>query len=302
MRTNLQFTACSAVLLLLSLGLSGCVGGDGPGPQATPSVDPEGDTGGVQGVVVDDSSLPIEGVEVAALDREAVTTRTDDQGRFQLSGLDPGTVRLAAQKLGYTSIVQNVNVVAGDVVELQLTLAAVAVAQDGYVETAIGDGYFACGAYLVVTSWGNLHACVHDNHQPRYTFLVEREGLMGIMQEVTWEQTSALTSEYLLVRLEYKPVCDPFCSWEKQWAEEEGTSPVRTYSDLEDDAEDYFPEGENPVELNSMTFPGGEGPSTSEPSVGSGPVIVFQQRMTHYISLFYWEHGDLETYTLIPDA
>lgn len=298
----MKITAWSAVLLLLSFGLAGCVGGDDTTPQATASVDPEGDTGGVRGVVVDDSSLPIADAEVAALDREASTTRTDDQGRFQLSGLQPGTVQVAVQKLGYTSIVKHVNVVAGDTVDLQVVLDAVAVAQDAYVETAIGDGYFACGAYLIVTTWGNLDACVWDEHKPRYTFFVERDGLMGVMQEVTWEQTSALTSELLRVYLQYKPVCDPFCDSDKEWASTQGPSPVRVYSDLERDAEDYFPEGEDPVELNSMTFPGGEGPSTSGPSAGSGPVIVFQQRMTHYISMFYWEHGDLETYTLVPDA
>lgn len=299
----MKFPAWTLWLLLVAVPLAGCLGGgdaDTVGTPADDDVDSE-TTGTIRGLVLDDTSFPIAGAEVASLDDE-LTTRTDDQGRFQLLGVSPGSAQIAVQKLGYESTVRYVDVVAGETVDVQFSLQTIAVAQDPFVETAIGDGYFSCGAYLMVTSWGNLHACVHDDHKPRFTFLAEREGLMGVLQEISWEQTSALTSEYLLVRLEYKPVCDPFCSWDKQWAEEENTNPVRAYSDIEDDAEDYFPDDENPVELHSMTFPGGEDPSTSEPSIGSGPVIVFQQRMTHYISLFYHEHGDPETYTLLPDA
>jgi hypothetical protein len=65
---------------------------------------------------------------------------------------------------------------------------------------------------------------------------------------------------------------------------------------------------EDPMPLSSVTFPGGKDPSGTDP--GSGPVVVFQQRMTHYVTMFWGEHcvpGNEEdcpqnVFTAIPDA
>ncbi len=288
---------------MVAVALSGCVGdqaGD-PADAASGPGDVAGDdTGTIVGVVVDDSLTPVAGVQVALLDEEGVSAVTDDVGNFKFTGLAPGSYSLAVQKLGFDSAVKKVSVQAGQTADVQFTLQQVRVLTEAYTELLIGDGYFACGAYIpLVVTWGNLHACVWDEHKPRFFFEADKAHFMGILQEVVWEQNTALTAKKLLTSIQYKPVCDPFCSNEESWAGQNSESPARAYiDDMEDFAEDVE---EDPLPLASMTFPGGDPPSTSPPSAGSGPVIVFQQRMTHYITLFYGEHGSLEV-SSIPDA
>jgi hypothetical protein len=283
----------SVVMVFAVAAFAGCVGSDGPGSAAGGGDVPqelESDKAGVEGTVVDDSLSPVQGAEVAIITKDGpVGTMTDEAGAFRLVNLEPGKHQVLVQKLGYESGGRPVTLAAGEVAEIQITLTPIAVAEPR-TEFLIGEGYFSCGAYLVVTSWGNLHACVWDEHKPRYSFEVGLTDFRGVMQEVVWTQSTALTSESLAVRLQYgSPVCDPFCAESNMYADVTGTSPVRVYSDLEGDLDDF---DEDPVPLSSLTFPDGD----------ETPVIVFQQRMTHYITIFYGEHGDLDAYSGIPDA
>jgi hypothetical protein len=50
---------------------------------------------------------------------------------------------------------------------------------------------------------------------------------------------------------------------------------------------------EDPMPLKSITFPNRD----DQPFV-----VVFQQRMTHYITLFWGQGSSLEEFTAIPDA
>lgn len=287
--------------LLLAVILAGCVAeqaGDAADAASERGDVARDDTGTIVGLVLDDSLAPIPGVQVAVMDDEDASAVTDESGSFNITGLAPGTYSVAVQKLGYDSAVKKVDVRAGEATDVQFTLTSVAVVSEPYHVLLIGDGYFSCGAYVAVLGfgirWGNLHACVWDEHKPRFVFEADKVALKGLAQEVTWEQNTALTSKTLAVFLQYKPVCDPFCGAEEGWDPDEGDqiseSPVRAYYDLEDDVEDFE---EDPLRLASLTFPDGE---------DTDVVIVFQQRMTHYITLFYGEHGSLDTYTALPDA
>jgi hypothetical protein len=285
----------SIATLFLVTALAGCVQSDGT-PSDTPggvgpAAELEQDKGGIEGVVVDDSLSPVGGVQIALLSVDPpAESRTDETGAFRIVNVEPGKHELVVQKLGYESAAKVVTVEADQMAQVQVTLMPIAVAEPR-TEYLIGEGYFACGAYILgVLTWGNLHACVWDNHQPRYVFEADRDELMGVMQEIVWEQTSALTAEKLITSLQYKPVCDPFCEAEESWEGKNDPSPVRSYIELDK----WAPKAEeDPIPLASMTFPGGDGPEL---------VIVFQQRITHYITIFYGVHGDLDTYTGIPDA
>jgi hypothetical protein len=79
---------CSGLVLV---GLIGCGGGGGNGgtPPAT------GRT--VTGTVVNESNTPLAGVRVSVLNSPNVSTQTDSQGRFSLSGVPAGEQILVFQ-------------------------------------------------------------------------------------------------------------------------------------------------------------------------------------------------------------
>lgn len=296
--------AIAAVATLVVFALAGCVS-EGAAKSSEPETaprdlaPPSSDEGQIVGMVTDDALTPLAGVMVAVIEANpALQQLTNEAGQFGFDGLAPGKYTVAAQKLGYESGAKAVDVAAGEAVEVSFALAPIPVGKEPRYQTLIGQGYFSCGAWLYVITWGNLHACVWDDHKPRYVFNVPKEGIMGIMQEITWQRNTGLTSEYLIASIQYKPVCTPFCSYEQSWGGGQGRDPIRKYIEFDTAIKKVK---EEPAQLASMTFPGGEGPSTNPPSAGTGPVIVFQQRMTHYITLFYWAHSDTTAFTALPD-
>lgn len=134
----------------------------------------------------------------------------------------------------------------------------------------------------------NLNACPWDtNHKPRYEFTVQRPTTWGVLQELVWQKSQALSTDVMYLYLWYKPVCSPTCSATTSIHETAGKTPVRVYSDLR-----KFKAEENPYTLSSMSFVG--------PNEGR-PAVVYQQKLTHYVTLFYEMKGNAESYTGIPD-
>lgn len=253
---------------------------------------PEDGTARIIGTVTDDSLEPLAGADVGVIGADPpILATSNDLGQFLLSGLAPGTYNVAVQKLGYETAGRAVTLAEGEQLELNFVLAPIPVLGEARHFTIIGEGYFACGADTPVVTWGNLHACVWDNHKPNISFEAPKPDLFGIMQEVVWQQSSGLTSQRLSVSLVYGHVCNPFCSQAANFGSEVGPSPVRMYTEFDDKDKDRVPL--DPMPLKSVTFPNRD----DQPFV-----IVFQQRMTHYITLFWANHGDLETFTAIPDA
>lgn len=88
-------------------------------------------TGKIIGRVVDAaSSQPIAGVAVGVQEREGLTSITDGEGRFILSGLAQGVHALELRHLAYGTHEQLVNVPPGATVELVLRLSAKAIELD----------------------------------------------------------------------------------------------------------------------------------------------------------------------------
>ena len=305
----------SVAVVWLAVIVAGCVAegestgqndaGSGPNPRDLPP--PDENEARIIGTVTDDSLAPIAGAQVGIIDSDpqiVVTTGAD--GRFALVGLSSGTYTLGFQQLGYTSVTRQVEAQAGQTAEVSVALVPIAVETgESRYFTVIGDGYFACGAHVwyVVGSlaWGNLHACVFDNHKPNISFEASKMGLGGIMDEVMWSQSSGLTSQRLAVSLGYRQVCNPFCSNAATWDSDDGygdsvsASPVRFYVPFDDEEKEKVEE--DPMPLKSITFPNRD----DQPAV-----IVFQQRMTHYITMFWGpppadEEGMMEAFTAIPD-
>src|SRR5688572_12151126 len=176
---------------MMLVPLAGCFGQEAE-PKSSSTIDvapPAQDEGQIRGIVTDDSLNPIPDVDVAILKLEPrIEGKTDAAGSFVLPRIPPGTYTVAVQRLGFESGARAVDVGAGQVVELNFQLEPIGANGIPYHLTIIGEGYFACGAYLILVTWGNLDACVWDDHKPRYEFEVPKTGIMGIMQEVAWNR------------------------------------------------------------------------------------------------------------------
>lgn len=254
----------------------------------------------VTGTVTDDSLAPLQGAQVGILDSDPqVVVTTNSAGQFALVGLMPGAYTLQFQQLGFMTVTKQVTAEPGQTIDVQVVLNPISVATgESRYFTIIGEGYFACGADTPVVTWGNLHACLYDSHKPNVSFEAPKMDLTGIMDEVVWTQSSGLTSQSLYVYLAYGQVCDPFCenkaTFDPDHGDDASPSPVRFYVSFDDEEKEKVPE--DPMPLKSITFPNRDG----EPFV-----VVFQQRMTHYVTLFWGplaEETVLEDFSAIPDG
>lgn len=104
------------ILVFALLAVSGCLSttsesGASPGPAQATFDDT---TGAIEGFVGSADLLPLIGAQVGILEAGAITT-TDQDGRFVLSRLAPGSHEIAVAALGYTPATRSVSVEAGQV-------------------------------------------------------------------------------------------------------------------------------------------------------------------------------------------
>jgi TonB-linked SusC/RagA family outer membrane protein len=94
--------------------------------------------GTVTGAVLDQATQqPVVGAQVVVTGTQ-LGTRTDQQGRFQLSNVPSGSIELQASMLGYTAVTHTVAVPAGGSATADFQLSASVVAVEGLVVTALG--------------------------------------------------------------------------------------------------------------------------------------------------------------------
>lgn len=130
--------AAGLVLMFAAVALSACTQAPDQ-PLAT-----DGDTGdatGVRGRVVSEEVFPVVGANVTIED--GPSTFTDEAGGFELLGVEPGHHTILVTAEGYEQTSEEVNVAAGSVVELFLTIAGLP-GQAPYLETIIFEGFSAC--------------------------------------------------------------------------------------------------------------------------------------------------------------
>ena len=127
----------AVVVLLASLaacvdanGLEASEGSASPTVEAAaPTVDAA--TGSISGIIVDDEARPVANVK-AALIEVAVETKSDASGRFTFNELPPQSYRLVVERLGYESVARKVEVSAGQVANLSITMKALVVDAEPY--------------------------------------------------------------------------------------------------------------------------------------------------------------------------
>ncbi|HUR26111.1 MAG TPA: carboxypeptidase-like regulatory domain-containing protein [Candidatus Thermoplasmatota archaeon] len=135
----------AVLLIIVASSLAGCSSGskdDGPGGDGK-GLDVTKDTGGIRGLVVDQSVTPVAGAHVVlAGDRN---TTSDDQGQFNFTGLAPGDYFLAVGKPGFTGVQVAATVVAGvsEPPIVKVLLERLSQAQP-YLDHFKLDGFYEC--------------------------------------------------------------------------------------------------------------------------------------------------------------
>lgn len=92
-------------------------------------------TGTIQGVVTSVAgSHPLPDVQVTVLGT-TLAARTDERGRYRITGIAAGTQQVRSQRLGLTAVTRSVAVKAGDTTTVDFTLADAALSLDALVVT-----------------------------------------------------------------------------------------------------------------------------------------------------------------------
>lgn len=247
-----------------AVGLAGCVDSGEPAePAATTSVNPGPDFGAIEGQVIDQEQLPVTGAAVVMLELSLETT-TDEDGLFFFEQVAPGAAKIFFQKLGYESIGKTVQVQAGETTQVEVLLETIQVA-DPWMETFIGEGFMTCQWSTPVVK--SRIACneIGDDEKSRFDWMVQ-PGLLETLTETVWEQTSALSPEYI----ELDHIFDDDCK-------ECNVIQKSPHVHLSDDYDDDFDEETELTESYWLPFG-----NTSQPVI-----FAFQQKFTVYTSAFY---------------
>jgi hypothetical protein len=256
---------------------------------------------------------PIAGAQVGLKDTEFLS-QTDASGGFALRYVPPGQYVLAAGGLGYEATARSVEVVAGEVVELRLSLRTLNLSKIVIHETTSRAGFLECamGAVVFVAPCTYPYRAVHqttasngvnlsdygappDLHDNRFwlNFTVRPEAAQ-IVAELRWEAGSAAANEMQLFVL-----CGDFdailneCTEGIRYGSASGPSPVRVVVD-EDDIREGCPD---------TKFCPDDGPVWFANDVAmpfNNPQFAFQQKFEVWDTIFYHGEGP-EGFTALPD-
>jgi hypothetical protein len=209
--------------ILLTSAFAGCIASEaGTEASAAPEVSSgpaefDDSTGGIQGLVTDDELNPIGKAQAGLKKSDVITTDmmalTDDSGHFTISLVPPGTHLLFVQAIGFEASAKKVEVIAGQVVEVNVALPGLP-SDEPFHETDIRKA--AVTAVMVKltpsciyniggqgstakTCQGNRVSCdPGPNCEVHYTNKLEKQMEAGnnwstIVGEVTWQSQSAAT-------------------------------------------------------------------------------------------------------------
>lgn len=289
------------VAALVAVAFAGCTSGGGPSDAGEnsdvsgPGGVADADTGNVVGVVVDDSIRPLAGAEVG-IPELSIETTTNEDGSFELTGLEPGTYGIAAQKLGYDSAAKRVNVVAGEVTEVNIELTAVAIV-DPFVDVQTWTGYIECqvGTAAVLANCLPIQNIINQNNLPNPTnteqigffFVAEpRNETVGGLYEMIWQKSTAYTAEELSLGVEPENT-----GLGGGYEREQGPSVLRVEITDNEPYVSVDPSDPDNDEVQVRVFAAGTNP----------PTAVVDQRFDVWSSVFYHAHPG-EAYTALGDV
>lgn len=292
--------------------LAGCVAAapaapagvsSGPAAASGPATFDE-TTGAIEGTVFDAESQPIEGAIVGVI-QLGTQVSTDIAGHFSFSNLLPGAYQVAGQKLGYSAAAKQVQVVAGEIAPISLVLEKLEIKQ-AYHTTFNVKGYFECSWTFVITTGPCFYPVTGTNtsyvpvdpwtnNKRQFDYSVG-PGVMTMLNEMTWSQTTAATGDQMSVFMSYQGR-----SGNHWYCRAEHANPVTLRWDRDPESRDnddagscsigtgaQLPDAEPqtiPIEGQTLTSRGNTGPGTYTPTIG----FALQQSFDLYVSAFYWE-------------
>lgn len=273
-----QRVAAALVLLLL---LSGCAGAAPKSNGGTTSVAPaavptaSGEMGSITGTIQDEEARPIVAAEIALLKTEFLT-KSDAAGKFTFNDLAPGTYTVAIGRLGFSPFAQAVNVVAGEVVELPVTLTAVEVYQAPIVRTVPFNGFLQCSAnpLYFVNPCGDA---IGKNIDHTKIELDAALPFKGLMLELVWTPSFPGTSDELEL-----DICEP--------ATDASATQTGCLGHAANDEFYEYTSDPSPLVANYTAEDLPEGAKTFEVWIGAGLGLYplsFQQAFTLYVTTCY---------------
>lgn len=202
-------TAFLLSVLALTTVFAGCAGSggkagatDGPSSVVEASGEPIPDAGALRVQVVDDSVAAIEGADVAIVEL-SLQARTDADGQAVFNNLAPGTYTVAAQKLGYTSVVKKHEVVPNEEATITLNLVAIAIAEPFPEVLGPFQGYFDCRLGIALQTGACVPlAAANGNDKSAFEFTMYNETIAWV-GEMKWGQGSFATSQQLRMSFSY---------------------------------------------------------------------------------------------------
>ncbi len=217
-----------AGLLIMAAALAGCAGGDSGGGDSNPDV-PElevtSSTGGIRGVVVDESIRPIEGATVM-IRQTGDSTTTDEKGAYAFTGLAAATYFVEASHPLYNSIQQSTEVVAGVKAPKPLNFQLIRViTEEPYSFTQKESGFIACSANIGAAKSEECGEGVgvdgvgrvggQEQNRAEIQFTVDGPHIKTLIVEQVWEPSTELNPDGsqgldTLVALDWS--CLPVCS------------------------------------------------------------------------------------------
>jgi hypothetical protein len=315
-----------AALAVSFLILSGCAAKtptiashpEPPKAKLDPTAVAGADTGVVQGHVRSDDLLPIAGA-IVGLTQSGPEDKTDEAGLFVLRDIAPGKHVLVAQRLGYGSVARSVQVVAGQVATLEITLKAMEVPKEVYSETVQTPGYLECGfgmaAFAAPCTYpyrlvhGNAmkygvnltnYGFAPDLHPNRFWLnITVKPGADQLVAEMVWRAGSAAAQTMRLFILcgDFDPTLNE-CTQGIRYGNGNGfagTSPVRVTIDAKEFRTKGCPASkfclkDKPIWVaNDVALPW-----------ATPPQVAFQQKVEVWDTVFYNGPGP-DGFTVLPD-
>lgn len=261
-------TAFGALAILV---VAGCMS---DAPESTEMMTTTQSTGRVVGTVTDEEALPVAKVAVELQGiANATKVFTDAQGNFTFPSVEPGQYRLRAQKVGYQITTHSIQVVAGETLEVSLTLELVPVSitrherfeVDGYMDVAVSAGGFSFP--FNVTGTDQVTAARHP---------LDLDAVSAVAG-MRWEPTITGTSEWMSISISYM---------ETTMARDYGPSPILTRTD-------ELGAKIQSAEFDLLTYwrlwTCGTDYQTCLDAPQTVAQIAFQQRSNVYVTVFYVE-------------
>jgi hypothetical protein len=299
-----------AVLVVLAAVLAGCVGHDPPGGKA---VNPSGGLessdpglGSVEGIVVDDQGLPVEGAGVALTDVDSVATTTGTAGNFFLANIPPGGHNLVVTMIGFESAQRPFHLEAAQKVEgLEIQLRPSSKPVESYVELVHDNGFISCNVSTIALPFTRNQICAFDSkNKPFIPFDVSvPKGLVSVVAEIRWTSSTPGTASELRLGIWKNITCanegslpatlSYRCSPEEDimYAAAQGQSPVKAQVGTEAKP---FRDG---LDLRKTQRLGAialirswDSPSVQNPTpdgITEPVALVVQQPVEFFVSIFY---------------